>query len=523
VISNWHIITAVVITIILSSLVVLQMVYSMLVYITTTKKVITDIAAQTETDSNSDYSETDEQTTAQNDTQTAHATASTTDIAIQTDVEVCNNHDAIEVQEPTTEHESTAVTYMDVLDAMQNAIWLPRSANSITTSSCALVRASRRSVNLIIADTITADTVRSIMQHSNIVRLDMKCAELAGPVLQALPDIFTQQLALNSNLTSLTLDDFQSLNQNVVNSLFKSLPSSMHTMSITQAAAHRHNNQHYDAVTCPLSVKHLTLTHCAFTVVKPEGLLTLHMDCCDPKAYDDLPSTLLELHAKNAVFSLPPLPHGLQKLQMHSTTDWRRDVVIGDIPDTVTHLKLPEFHRLRIEQWPTELLVLDVGNHYPHDLNELPPTVTELYVKIDRNASAVNYITSLPRDLRVYEIATLQSRVETLPEGLEVLRMDCSSVQVGQIMPTQLPDTLKELKVSGYDYRELPLLPEGLEILNLGWAYRFQQELNDSMLPVALKTLCVSEVYKHSLEHLRSSITVQRMGPRYSIIDRRIW
>eukprot|EP00953_Heterococcus_sp_UTEX-ZZ885_P002802 2036-Heterococcus_DN1.PRE.2 len=426
-------------------------------------------------------------------------------------------------QELAIADENNTVTYMEAFTAMQNAEWLSREVNTLSTASCALVTESRRSINCVIAETISADTIRCIMAHSNIVKLDVKCAQLATPVLRALPNMFTQQLPLNSRLTSFTIDDLQQLDQRMVNLLFKSMPKTLHTLSIAQTAALRHDHLCYDAVTCSKSVKHLTLAYCGFYVVKPEGLQTLHMNYCDSMAYAHLPSTLLELHTIDAWLYLPPLPYGLQRLQMHSTSEWKKDVTIRDLPDTITHLKLPEYHRLCIEQWPAQLQVLDVGNHYPHDLNDLPDTVRELYARINHMVAPMHSITTLPRDLRVYDITTIQSRVQTLPERLEVLRIDSICGQFDQTIPAQLPVTLKDFKMSGYNYAELPPLPEGLEILDVRWAYHFQQKLDDNMLPVTLKALFVSEIYKHSLAHLRSSITVQRFGPRYSIIDTKIW
>jgi hypothetical protein len=145
---------------------------------------------------------------------------------------------------------------------------------------------------------------------------------------------------------------------------------------------------------------------------------------------------------------------------------------LDGIPDTVTHLKLLESQETLIPHWPPQLQVLDVGGAYDDPrLNELPSTVTELYIKLDRYRPDRVLITALPEKLRVLELRSIICHENLqLPQTLKVLTLDMMSKEC--IRP--LPLSLREFKLAGYGYRKFDCaLPQALEVLDLGLCYSF--------------------------------------------------
>jgi hypothetical protein len=419
------------------------------------------------------------------------------------------------------QQDDNTVRHADALDASGNAQWLPVAAGLISTAAHAVVRNSHIAVNITIADSITVESMQSIMRHSNIKHLHLQLDDVTRDVITAIPDVVIEQSLMSKCLESCTIDNFELLDAATATVLLQNMPDTLHTLTIRQSESARFDKLQFGRVICPASVKTLSMTCIAFEMILPQALEKLYVIDCSMLAWLRVPSTLLELHSTNMKSILPELPHGLLKLQMHSTNKINVDVPLERIPSTVTHLKLAETQTTRVPVWPPQLQVLDVGCHYLHTLDTLPDTLTELYVKLCRKVSPTYRLETLPPQLKVLDISRLKlSQDFVLPETLEVLRLDMM-----RAFPA-LPNGLKELKLAGYGYSALPVAqPATLQILDLRWAYFLETKLDNSILPASLHTLYVFEQYIHAsgLDHLRPSITVHRLGPRYDIFEGELW
>eukprot|EP00953_Heterococcus_sp_UTEX-ZZ885_P011288 6536-Heterococcus_DN1.PRE.1 len=354
-------------------------------------------------------------------------------------------------------------TFLNALDVMQRAQWLPIEAKYLTKATHALIQ-SRVPVNVTITGNIAVDTVRSIMKYKHIKHLHMELVDVTPDVITVLPQIVTQPTFANTScLQSCTIDDFDSLDAVTAQALFDNMPVTLHTLSITQSDAAQFESGQFQQLTWPTSVKHLTITKIGFKVMLPEDLEILTMINCWPNSLQ-VPSTLLEFHTTNCR-AMPRLPHGLLVLQMHTVRAAVDIEIDGRIPDTVTHLKLCETQTRTVSVWPPQLKVLQVGNLYHHELGVLPDSLQELTCKITGQTANIP-LRSLPKGLK-------------LPVGL----------------------------------------PQSLEILDLRYSYFYKQVISDAMLPVSLKALYVFEEYEHRqlLATLRPSITVHYVPPRYTL------
>jgi hypothetical protein len=410
-------------------------------------------------------------------------------------------------------------TFLNALDVMQSAQWLPIEAKYLTKGTHALIP-SRVPVNVTITGNIAADTVRSIMKYKHIKHLHMELVDVTPDVITVLSQIVTQPtFASTSCLQSCTIDDFDSLDAVTAQKLFDNLPVTLHTLSITQSDAAQFESGQFQQLAWPTSIKHLTITKIGFKVMLPEGLEILTMINCWPNSLQ-VPSTLLEFHTTNCR-AMPRLPHGLLVLQMHTVRAAVDIEIDGKIPDTVTHLKLCETQTRTVSLWPSQLKVLQVGNLYHHELGVLPDSLQELTCKITGQTANIP-LRSLPKGLKVLDISRMTLLMNALPVGLEVFRYDCFK---STLIP-QLPDSLKELRIGQWNLIQLPVgLPQSLEILDLRYSYFYKQVITDAMLPVSLKALYVFEEYEHRqlLATLRPSITVHYVPPRYTLLTQRIW
>jgi hypothetical protein len=420
----------------------------------------------------------------------------------------------------TEQRLDNAVKHVDALEVSGNAHWLPVAADLITTAAYAVVRVSPQPVNITIADSITVDTMQSIMRHTNIKHLHLQLGNVTPDVIKAFSHMVIQQSLVRKCVSSCTIDNFERLDAATVKILLQNMPASLHTLTIRQAQSCRFVQGQCDIVYCPRSVKTLNITHIGFRIDLPEGLEKLYTIDCSMLAWDTIPSTLLELHTTNMRFALPALPLGLLKLQMHSANRMTMNIPLENIPTTVTHLKLAETQTIKVPEWPPNLQVLDVGAHYLHRLDDLPDTITELYIKLSRKVQPRYKLETVPPLLKVLDVCNLEFAANVvLPESLEVLRQDTSWGPL-----PALPNGLKELKLAGFRCNELPaVLPAALEILHVGLCYLMNSVLDNSVLPASLHTLYVFEHYKHSLEQLRSSIQVHRVTPRFDPWYMEMW
>jgi hypothetical protein len=131
------------------------------------------------------------------------------------------------------------------------------------------------------------------------------------------------------------------------------------------------------------------------------------------------------------VTTIPELPYGLRVLNMSNSERYSMEPdLTGAIPTTVTHMKLAEAHEQPIAVWPLELQVLELGGNYHRYIEHLPATLTELRVKNDRgNASMLFIEEQLPQGLKVLNLSNFGSKVEALPNTLEVLQLICIRIK----------------------------------------------------------------------------------------------
>jgi hypothetical protein len=230
------------------------------------------------------------------------------------------------------------VKHEEAFDVSAQAQWLPVEADLITTAAYAVVRNSPQPVNITIADSITVESMQSIMRHTNIKHLHLQLGNVTPDVIQALSHMVVQQSLISKCVTSCTIDNFERLDAATATTLFKNMPSSLHTLTIRQAQCARFDRLLIGKLTCPTIVKVLSMTYVAFRMVLPPRLEKLYTIDCG--ILFSLPPTLLELHTTNMKVRLPALPHGLLKLQMHSRHKMTMNIPLDHIPSTVTHLKL---------------------------------------------------------------------------------------------------------------------------------------------------------------------------------------
>jgi hypothetical protein len=317
------------------------------------------------------------------------------------------------------------INHVDVFDVSGKAQWLPIEADLVTTASYAVVRNSHLPVNITIADSITVESMQSIMRHTNINHLHLQLGNVTPDVMKALSDMANQKLLANKCLSRCTIDNFERLDAATATALLQNMPDSLHSLNIKQAQPHRYDVRQFGTVVCPRSVKTLSITHVGFVMVLPEGLEKLYTVDCNARAWKTIPSTLTELHATNVRNKLPALPDGLLTLQMHTLNRTMMNIPLENIPRSVTHLKLSETQTIRVPVWPPHLQVLDVGANYLHRLDDLPDTITELHIKLNRKVVPRYQLETLPPQLKVLDIRRLEfSPGFVLPETLQVLRQD---------------------------------------------------------------------------------------------------
>jgi hypothetical protein len=423
---------------------------------------------------------------------------------------------AVAVPEPI----DNTIKHVDLFNVMGKTQWLSLGADLITTSAHTVVRNSHLPVNITIANSITVESMQSIMRHTNIKHLHLQLGSVSADVIKAISDMVIQQSLVRKCVSSCTIDNFERLDAATIKILLQNMPETLHTLTIRQAQSCRFVKKNCDIAYCPSSVRSLSITHVAFYVVLPPKLEKLYTIDCSPLAWDSLPFKLLELHIFNRRSELPTLHRGLLKLQMHSLNKMTMDIPLEKIPNTVTHLKLAETQTIKVPEWPSQLQVLDVGAKYLHALGELPDTVTELYVKTNRYLTPRYRLQTIPPQLKVLDIRKVEFSPDVvLPNTLEILRQDMCS----EPLPA-LPFGWKELKLSGYNCRQLAAaLPATLQILDIGLAYSLNTVLDNSVLPASLHTLHVFEQYKYSLDNVRPSIQIHRCVPRYCISTGTIW
>jgi hypothetical protein len=432
---------------------------------------------------------------------------------------------------------SNAVTLMDVYSTVQRTSWLPHEANSISKAAHTVVQQAHLPVACTIAGSTPVPAIRSIMERRNIQKLHLKLADIAPDMVMKVSGVIYQRLRLLNSLTECTIDNFEKLNAATVKGLLERMPNTLHTLKLHRLANDNKSDfMRFETVKCPSSVKHLSMSCTSFRMIMPEGLETLHVSSCHMTAWEKLPSTLLELYVVDLT-RLPVLPHGLRVLHLSCVNDVRVGLLLGidlkfdgAIPDTVTHLKLPETQTRLVPQWPPRLQVLDVGEQYSHPLGDLPDTLKELYVKLDRRIVCDYEIGDipLPEGLKVLDVAQVKCHVNKLPQGLEVLRLDNALQRLGFVLtePDVFPPLLKELKICGYNYNVLSgVLPSTLEVLDLGLAYSFSEVPKNSMLPLSLRMiyLCNEYRFQRLLAKLRPSIEIQYVSPRFKLVDRVVY
>jgi hypothetical protein len=410
------------------------------------------------------------------------------------------------------------VDALDVLNVMKSAKWLPFEASCLCTGGMNFVQQAQSAVQLTIQSSMAVDTLMSILQYHTVTALQLQCGDLTDDVTTALSNAAVQQ-SLLKNLTTCSIENCEKLSFTVVQALMASMPSSLHSLDISQAKTSRSYLAATAQLVVPASVKHIGIMFIGWKLVMPEGLLTLRVNDCYRNAWRAVPATLKELHLTNYIETLPTLPNGLLVFNMTCTpgTLPLNFQLNGVIPATVTHLKLAETQERLVTSWPPQLVALDVGQRYQHRLGKLPQTLTHLTMRMNREAHYLHHLRRLPNSLKVLDAANIWYPIEHLPEALEVLRLDLHE----KPLPV-LPETLKELRLAGYGCKQITsVLPAALKVLDLGWSYSFEQCLDDGMLPASLHTLC--EQYKLPLIKLPLAVQVHRVAPRYDINAREIW
>jgi hypothetical protein len=415
------------------------------------------------------------------------------------------------------------VGFLDVIKLMNDNKWLPIETSCLFRAAKQIIQLRELPFVLTVKDSITVGAVISILQHKKVVALHINCKDVSDDIITALSqDDSLQQLLMNSAITECSIVTCGRLSFAAIQRLIGSLPDSVSTLSVVEPDTEGHIWSYaIDCILhCPMNVKQLSLQLVGFKVLMPNGLRILRAHGVRPDIFGStaLPSTLRELYAHDAD-RLPVLPQGLQVLEM-SCDDVVTDIQFGALPATLTHLKLASTQTHIIPQWPPQLQVLDLGTKYDHHLGALPPSLLELTFKLDRSAYYIEQLNTLPRDLKVLDLCNIKEQIVSLPDSLEVLRLDCYDFEL-----PQLPPRLRELMYAGNEAEELPAeLPDTLEVLDIAHCYVLCiRPIDLSMLPVSLRTLRVCSAHKFEPDDVRSTVQVQKVLPRFDVIRQQIY
>jgi hypothetical protein len=145
---------------------------------------------------------------------------------------------------------------LDVLTVLSMADWLPLEAASACKTAESLLQQSKPSIRLTVPSSMTVHTLERISQYYTVTALQLQSADFTDDMITALSDAAVQQSLLR-NLTTCCIENCEKLSFAVVQSLMASMPSSLHSLDLSQAEISRSYFAATAQLAVPASVKHI--------------------------------------------------------------------------------------------------------------------------------------------------------------------------------------------------------------------------------------------------------------------------
>ncbi|MEO8770403.1 MAG: hypothetical protein ABI402_09975 [Ferruginibacter sp.] len=180
----------------------------------------------------------------------------------------------------------------------------------------------------------------------------------------------------------------------------------------------------------------------------------------DGETLPNLPATLksLRIGFMPTLFDLPPLPPGLQRLEINDHTG----VFISSLPNSITYMDLSFSD---CSSLPTLPASLDTLKLYLSNLAVLPALPASLRY-LDFGSTSISSLPVLPASLRYLgcTMSNLTGALPALPDSLEVLSANSNNITA---VPN-FPASLKSISLGGnWSLGPIPALPNGLQYLDV--------------------------------------------------------